>query len=250
MALIGEAACVTRGRLIKEAQYVALNPVRGELVERAGDWRWSSGAPHLAGRDATFVSVQRPVRRHASVIVWPLTRRSRMERGLDATKLTLTTPPRIASTRRRSAFGTASQGDGAWLDQHRLRGRGHGEARLSGGYFDAVVSVLFFADIVGMTRELYAWSAGRPPRGHDPGTENARAGDVLIWDVVHEIRPDLVPAVSPWDRIVATDGSIAILRNCRRAMPDGAKVLVLERMIFADPVQSVFTRCLATSTCW
>jgi hypothetical protein len=35
--------------------------------------------------------------------------------------------------------------------------------------------------------------------------------------------------------------SIAILRNCRRAMPDGAKVLVVERMIFADPVQSIPT---------
>ncbi len=35
--------------------------------------------------------------------------------------------------------------------------------------------------------------------------------------------------------------SIAILRNCRRAMRGGGRVLVVERMIFADPVQSIPT---------
>jgi O-methyltransferase/methyltransferase family protein len=35
--------------------------------------------------------------------------------------------------------------------------------------------------------------------------------------------------------------SIDILRNCRRAMPGGAKVLVVERMIFSDRVQSIPT---------
>jgi O-methyltransferase domain len=35
--------------------------------------------------------------------------------------------------------------------------------------------------------------------------------------------------------------AIAILRNCRRAMPEGGKVLIVERMIFADPVQSIPT---------
>ena len=33
------------------ARYVALNPVRARLVERAEDWRWSSVAAHRAGRD-------------------------------------------------------------------------------------------------------------------------------------------------------------------------------------------------------
>jgi len=77
------------------------------------------------------------------------------------------------------------------------------------GRFDAVVSVFsifFVPDIVGMTREL--WRMVRPggrlaittwgPRMLEPGTS-------LFWDVVHETRPDLVPSVSPWDRIVATD---------------------------------------------
>jgi hypothetical protein len=35
--------------------------------------------------------------------------------------------------------------------------------------------------------------------------------------------------------------AIAILRNCRRAMHGGGRVLVVERMIFADPVQSIPT---------
>ncbi len=39
------------------ARYVALNPVRARLVERAEDWRSSSGATHLAGRDEGLVSV-------------------------------------------------------------------------------------------------------------------------------------------------------------------------------------------------
>ena len=35
--------------------------------------------------------------------------------------------------------------------------------------------------------------------------------------------------------------AITILRNCRRAMGGGGKILVVERMIFADPVQSIPT---------
>ncbi|HKN28453.1 MAG TPA: hypothetical protein VJY34_11440 [Roseiarcus sp.] len=48
---------------------MALNPVRARLVERAEDWRWSSGAAHLAGRDDDLVSVApatRQVRRPVS----------------------------------------------------------------------------------------------------------------------------------------------------------------------------------------
>jgi hypothetical protein len=33
-------------------RYVALNPVRARLVERARDWPWSSVRAHLAGEDA------------------------------------------------------------------------------------------------------------------------------------------------------------------------------------------------------
>ena len=43
--------------LMTAARHVALNPVRARLVKRAEDWRWSSGAAHLAGRDDGVVSV-------------------------------------------------------------------------------------------------------------------------------------------------------------------------------------------------
>lgn len=39
------------------ARYVALNPVRARLVERAEDWPWSSARAHLAGRDDGVVRV-------------------------------------------------------------------------------------------------------------------------------------------------------------------------------------------------
>jgi putative transposase len=38
-------------------RYVALNPVAAKLVAQAGDWRWSSAAAHLAGRDDALVKV-------------------------------------------------------------------------------------------------------------------------------------------------------------------------------------------------
>jgi len=38
-------------------RYVALNPVRARLVERAEDWRWSSAKAHLAGESDRYVDV-------------------------------------------------------------------------------------------------------------------------------------------------------------------------------------------------
>ena len=38
-------------------RYVALNPVRARLVQRAEDWRWSSARAHLAGSDDHVVKV-------------------------------------------------------------------------------------------------------------------------------------------------------------------------------------------------
>jgi putative transposase len=38
-------------------RYVALNPVRARLVERARDWRWSSTRAFLAGEDDHVVKV-------------------------------------------------------------------------------------------------------------------------------------------------------------------------------------------------
>ena len=37
--------------LMIAARYVELNPVRARLVRRPEDWRWSSAAAHLSGRD-------------------------------------------------------------------------------------------------------------------------------------------------------------------------------------------------------
>ena len=38
-------------------RYRTLNPVRVKLVGRAADWRWSSAAAHLSGRDDGVVKV-------------------------------------------------------------------------------------------------------------------------------------------------------------------------------------------------
>ena len=43
--------------LTHAARYVALNPVRARLCDRAGDWPWSSSRAHLAGEDDELVQV-------------------------------------------------------------------------------------------------------------------------------------------------------------------------------------------------
>ena len=71
--------------------------------------------------------------------------------------------------------------------------------------FDAVVavfSIFFVADMTKQLRDL--WRMCRPggtlavttwgPRVFEPGTS-------LWWDAVREVRPDLVPSMSPWERI-------------------------------------------------
>ncbi len=42
--------------LMAAARYVAQNPVRARLIERAQDWRWSSARAHLSGRDDELVA--------------------------------------------------------------------------------------------------------------------------------------------------------------------------------------------------
>jgi putative transposase len=44
--------------LLACARYVELNPVRAGLVSQARDWRWSSAAAHLDGRDDGSVKVR------------------------------------------------------------------------------------------------------------------------------------------------------------------------------------------------
>ncbi len=38
-------------------RYVSLNPVRAKFVEQAQDWRWSSIAAHLSGKDDNLAKV-------------------------------------------------------------------------------------------------------------------------------------------------------------------------------------------------
>lgn len=44
--------------LLAALRYVALNPVRAGLVERAVDWPWSSARAHVVGRDDGVVQVE------------------------------------------------------------------------------------------------------------------------------------------------------------------------------------------------
>jgi putative transposase len=51
------AVAMDEQHLAAAARYVALNPVRARLVERAEDWKWSSVRAHLAGTDDGLVAV-------------------------------------------------------------------------------------------------------------------------------------------------------------------------------------------------
>ncbi|MDP8225022.1 MAG: transposase [Candidatus Lernaella stagnicola] len=44
--------------LLAAARYVKQNPVRAGMLEKAGDYPWSSAAAHLAGRDDRLVLVK------------------------------------------------------------------------------------------------------------------------------------------------------------------------------------------------
>ncbi len=51
------SAAMDDDHFIAAVRYLALNPVKAKLVKRAQDWRWSSVAAHLAGRDDALVQV-------------------------------------------------------------------------------------------------------------------------------------------------------------------------------------------------
>ncbi|GKQ49612.1 transposase [Bradyrhizobium sp. Ce-3] len=55
------AVAMDEPHLAAALRYVALNPVRARLVQRAQDWRWSSTRAHLSGKD-DGVTVLRAVR--------------------------------------------------------------------------------------------------------------------------------------------------------------------------------------------
>ena len=47
------SAPLGRDHLLTALRYVDLNPVRAGLIERAVDYRWSSAAAHVSGRDSS-----------------------------------------------------------------------------------------------------------------------------------------------------------------------------------------------------
>jgi putative transposase len=52
------ASCpMDESHLVSAARYVEMNPVRARLAATPQDWRWSSAAAHLAGRDDALVQV-------------------------------------------------------------------------------------------------------------------------------------------------------------------------------------------------
>ena len=51
------AVAMDEQHLAAAARYVALNPVRAQLVERAEEWEWSSTRAHLAGQNDALVTV-------------------------------------------------------------------------------------------------------------------------------------------------------------------------------------------------
>jgi len=58
------AVVMDEAHLADAMRYVALNPVRARLVERAEDWAWSSVRAHLAGEDDTLVAVHPALERY------------------------------------------------------------------------------------------------------------------------------------------------------------------------------------------
>lgn len=51
------SVAMDEAHLVSALRYVALNPVRARLVERAEDWRWSSVRAHIAGESSVYVNV-------------------------------------------------------------------------------------------------------------------------------------------------------------------------------------------------
>lgn len=51
------SVAMDEAHLVSALRYVALNPVRARMVERAEDWCWSSTRAHLAGESNVYVDV-------------------------------------------------------------------------------------------------------------------------------------------------------------------------------------------------
>ena len=61
------AVAMDEGHLAAAARYVALNPVRARLVERAHHWPWSSVRAHRAGEDDELVEVAPLLERYGPI---------------------------------------------------------------------------------------------------------------------------------------------------------------------------------------
>jgi putative transposase len=51
------SVAMDEAHLVSALRYVALNPVRARLVERAEDWRWSSTRAHISGEGDGHVDI-------------------------------------------------------------------------------------------------------------------------------------------------------------------------------------------------
>ena len=65
------SVAMDEAHLVSALRYVALNPVRAGLVERAADWRWSSVAAHMAARDDGVVTVGPVLKRTGDFAAFP-----------------------------------------------------------------------------------------------------------------------------------------------------------------------------------
>ena len=52
------SVAVDEDHLMAAFRYVALNPVKAKLVDKARDWQWSSARAHIAGADTPYVTVE------------------------------------------------------------------------------------------------------------------------------------------------------------------------------------------------
>jgi len=87
--------------LAHAVRYVSMNPVRANLVERAEEWRWSSIAAHLSGRDDELVKVSPVLDRY----------------GDFATFLTQDDAPDAFRRLRQSETTGRPLGDDVWMDR-------------------------------------------------------------------------------------------------------------------------------------
>jgi len=64
------AVAMDEQHLAAAARYVALNPVRAQLVGRAEEWEWSSARAHLAGRDDALMTAAPFIERYGDFAVF------------------------------------------------------------------------------------------------------------------------------------------------------------------------------------